>query len=206
MTIYISLLQIILYPFFWIVNFFLKSKITYNLKPEDFKRGVILVANHQSRLDFVLIYTGIPFHRLVKMLPLYQLTAEKYMNTWWKKIYMTAVGCIPVETMSKEKAIIGLLDITEKIMDNNTILIFPEGKVVSHKQPQPKIFSGVGYLFHKYQKKLLPISLRGFSDVTFISFFFRRHNAMITYGKPMKLNQDFPDKIARSIMKSIYSL
>src|SRR3989344_6759472 len=114
-------------------SIFLKPKYTYELDTKNYRKGVILVANHQSRMDFFLIHTGIPFHRYIRMLPIYQLTADTYMNRWWKRIFLTFVGCIPINVDSKFKSTVGLLDLLDKVEKGKSILIFPEGKVIKTK-------------------------------------------------------------------------
>lgn len=175
----------------------------YKLNAQNYKRGTILVANHQSRLDFFLIHTGIPFHRYVQMLPIYQLTADIYMNTWWKRLFLTLGGCIPIDSTSKLRSTVGLLNLLDKIEKGNSVLIFPQGKVV--KARETNFFSGIGYLLHKKTNPVIPIYLEGFTNINPLSFLLRRHRATIIYGQQIHVKKSHYKKIAQTIMKSIYS-
>ena len=182
---------------------FLRPKYTYKLNAASFKKGSILVANHQSRLDFLLIHMGIPLHRYVQMLPIYQLTSDTYMNTWLKKVFLTIGGCIAINVDSKFKSTVGLLTLLDKVEKGNSVLIFPEGKVVRTNAVQ--FFAGAGYLLQKSTKLVIPIYLKGFRDITPLSFMSRKHSATIVYGKPIKFKGIQHRKITQTIIQSIYS-
>jgi len=185
------------------ISIFLKPIYRYELDTKNYRKGTILVANHQSRIDFFLIHTGIPLHRYIRMLPIYQLTADTYMDTWWKRIFLTLGGCIPINVDSKFKSTVGLLGLLDKVERGNSVLIFPEGKVIKTKKM--KFFSGIGYLLQKSTKPVIPIYLYGFRDITPLSFLLRKHSANIMYGRPMQFRKSQHRKIARAIMQSIYS-
>jgi 1-acyl-sn-glycerol-3-phosphate acyltransferase len=185
-------------------GYFFRARYIHKLDAADFRKGAILAANHQSRLDFLLIYLGIPFRRFIRMLPIYELTADKYMDTWWKKLFLTAGGCIPINTLSKKAAIVGLLKLLEQVEKGNTVLIFPEGKIVKGRPPGP--YGGIGYLLQKKSTVVLPVFVAGFTDVTPLSFFRRHHAAVIIYRSPFVANSRRSRDTTGQIMKSIYAL
>lgn len=204
MSMFISGIQVVIYIVCTVGTLFLPLSFKYNLQKGDFKKGSILVANHQSRIDFILIFLGIPFHSYLRMLPLYVLTADKYMNTWWKRTILSRIGCIPVNTQSKQLSALGLLKLFEKIDGNNTILIFPEGRVKKTSAIKP--FQGIGYILRRSKKPFFPIFVDIHTNVTFLSFLTRRYDANIIYGKPMIAEHSSPQEISEFVMKTIYSL
>lgn len=199
----VAINQLALRILFGWTHIFLRPKYNYKLDAANYKRGSILVANHQSRMDFFLIHTGIPLSSYIRMVPIYQLIVDTYMDTWWKRIFLSLGGCIAINVNSKFKSTVGLLNLLEKVEKGNSVLIFPEGKVVRTKKMD--FFSGIGYLLHKSTKPVIPIYLDGFRNITPSSFLFRRHNATIVYGRPMQFREKQNKKIARNIMRSIYS-
>ena len=114
------------------------------------------------------------------------------------------IGCIPVNMHSKQQSALGLLELFEKIEGNNTILIFPEGRV--KKESPVKPFQGIGYILMRSKKPFFPIFVDIHTNVTLLSFLMRKYAANIIYGKPVKAVQSSPKEISEFVMKTIYLL
>lgn len=186
------------------VRFFFRPQVQFSIQPEHIKKGTVFVANHQSRLDVFLIFLSLPPHVFLRLLPIYGLVAQIYMDTWWKKIALTCFGTYPVKG-GKVGAVAALLYCLEKINIGHTLLLFPEGKVV--KNPAiSKAYAGLGYLAKSKPIKLLPVFLAGFNGVHFWSMIFRRHRACVVFGRLHSYDgsRESPVDISRNLLQYIY--
>jgi 1-acyl-sn-glycerol-3-phosphate acyltransferase len=189
------------------INFFFRVKAIRKLQLEELKRGLVLTANHQSRMDLILIFAAIPPKHYIKLLPMYGLVAEKYMNTWWKKLVLTLLGCYPLRIGDREtaKALLFLLD---KIDRGKTILLFPEGRIIGEREVA-KANPGIGYLALRRRIKILPIHLSGFRDVELSKTIIRKYHARVILGQPQSYFREATNKptiIADRILSNIYKL
>lgn len=186
------------------VQFFFRPQVRFSIQPKHIKKGTVLVANHQSRLDVFLIFLSLPPHVFLRLLPIYGLVAENYMDTWWKKIALTCFGTYPVKER-KAGAVAALLFCLEKINDKHTLILFPEGKVV--KNPAiSKAHAGLGYLAKSKPINILPVFLAGFHKVHFWAMIARRYKAHVVFGKLHRYDGsgENPLDISRSLLQYIY--
>lgn len=208
MDLIIGGVQFITYAILYIpINFFFRVRTIRKLQLEELRRGLVLTANHQSRMDLVLIFAAIPPKYYIRLLPMYGLVAEKYMNTWWKKLALTLLGCYPLRAGEKETAK-ALLFVLDKVDKGKTILLFPEGRILGEGE-YARANPGIGYLALRRQVKILPIHLSGFRNVELGSAISRRYSARVAIGKPQsyfgkEINK--PTIIADKILNNIYKL
>lgn len=85
----------------------------------------IIAANHPTRLDAFIVLAAMPFKEYIKILPVRFITAEKYMNKWYQKLYMVPLGCVSTEIKNKKP----IEYYKELLEDKQTIFIFPRGKL-----------------------------------------------------------------------------
>ena len=208
MGLIIGAVQFITYAIFYLpINFFFRVTTIRKLQLEELKRGLVLTANHQSRMDLILIFAAIPPKCYIRLLPMYGLVAEKYMNTWWKRLALTLLGCYPLRAGDKETAK-ALLFVLDKVDRGKTILIFPEGRILGEGEAV-KANPGIGYLALRRSIKVLPIHLSGFRDVDLGKAIIRKYHARVALGKPQayfgkEINK--PTIIADKILRNIYKL
>lgn len=203
----ISVVQIIVYAVLYLpVKLFFQLNTT-QFDAKEIKKGIVFVSNHQSRLDLFLIFGSITPKEFIHLIPIHGLVAEKYMDTWWKKLALICFGMHPLRKGLKEssKALLFILDLVDK---KHTILLFPEGRVLKNKekvQPNP----GLGYLALKRDFKIVPTYLEGFRNVDFVKLLKRRYKAKVVFGgienfyNRKKLN---PQLVSNIVMNKIYNL
>lgn len=208
MTYFISLFQIIVYLIVSLpIKFFFQPKVQIKNESKKLNKGIIIAANHQSRLDLFLIFSSIPFGQFIKLIPIRGVVAEKYSNTWWKKLFLQSLGTLPLKTGQKESAK-SLLLINDLLEKGFTILLFPEGKVVNEGeivQAKP----GIGYLSSKKNIKVVPVYLAGFRDVNIFNMILRKYKAKVLIGIPRSFYKKEPfnaKNISTDILKNIYKL
>jgi 1-acyl-sn-glycerol-3-phosphate acyltransferase len=126
-------------------------------------RGILLVSNHESQLDFayiqcVLMHT----FRFFSVVYFVADTASSFRDKRfsWKRhlfgntFFMNAVGAWAVHRGSREYTISLSDHIT--ILENKGIVgIFPQGGIVDHS----KIHGGAGFLAHTLQPVVLPLAI-----------------------------------------------
>ncbi|MBA3047557.1 1-acyl-sn-glycerol-3-phosphate acyltransferase [Candidatus Falkowbacteria bacterium] len=132
------------FPFFhhitWVVSniigkLFLNLKVfgRENLKNLD-SGGVIFVANHQGRFDPFLIGASIPFSYFSKIKCFRYQTYYKFIIERWYGLFIWLMGAYPV--YPKSGPLEKVLAKTVKILkDNQSVLIFPEGKLNQYFDP-----------------------------------------------------------------------
>lgn len=199
--------QILVYSILYLpVKIFFRPQIIFEINKKSIKRGIVIAANHQSRLDLFLIFGAFPPRDFIKLIPIKGLVAEKYMDNWWKKILLTCFGTHALKEGIKNSSS-ALLYILDKIDKKETILLFPEGKVIKEGE-KVNINPGLGYLALKRKIKIVPVYLSGFRDVNIRSLIQKQYRAKVCIGKPQvyyKNNDLEPKKISEAILNKIYS-
>lgn len=202
-----SVVQITLYFILYIpVKLLFKPKITFQFDQNYLKKGVIFACNHQSRLDLFLLFGAIPPDKFINLIPIKGLVAEKYMNTWWKKILLGGFGTYPLKKGIKESsgALLFVLDLIDK---RNTILLFPEGKVL-RKNEMVKANPGLGYLALKRNIKIIPTYLSGFRNVKLESLIKGKYRPKLVFGEPQTFFKEklSPETVSDTILSRVYAL
>ncbi len=185
------------YEFFIISYFFIKIN-----RPKNFvlPSGVLLISNHQSRLDpFIITYcTG--FKNLRKILPMRFPVTPEYMKRpilgkLIKLIGGYNIGDTPLERMRK------LLYTRDILNRKSNVLIFPEGKISKTSHIDCSEFKdGISVLFET-KAPIVFVRIENFH-----SFSFRRnhslHKKSITYSEIIE-SGTVEEKI--NLMKKFYS-
>ncbi|HCC23987.1 MAG TPA: acyl-[ACP]--phospholipid O-acyltransferase [Holosporales bacterium] len=117
---------------------------------------VILVANHTSYLDGLLVAVALPEKPLFAI-NLY--TAQK----WWVKPFLVLAKVFPIDPLHPY----GLRDVIEEAKKGHKVIIFPEGRLTLTGSLM-KIYEGPGMVAEKAEAHLLPIRIEG-AQYTFFS-------------------------------------
>lgn len=202
-----SVVQIIVYfTLYTPIKFFFKPKIIYQFNQDSLKKGIIFACNHQSRLDLFLLFGAIPPSKFINLIPIRGLVAEKYMDTWWKKIILGGFGTHPLKKGIKESsgALLFILDLIDK---RRTILLFPEGKVLKRNE-MVKTNPGLGYLALKRNIKIVPTYLSGFQNVKMKNLIKGKYRPKIVFGKPQTFFKGklSPETVSDTILSRVYAL
>lgn len=112
-------------------------------------KKVILIANHLSYIDALLIAVTLPEK------PLFAInvfTAQK----WWVKPFLVLARVFPVDPLAPY----GLREVIEEAKEGHKVLIFPEGRLTQTGSLM-KIYEGPGMVAEKAGARLLPIRIEG---------------------------------------------
>lgn len=119
---------------------------------ENFKnagRRCLLIANHTSLLDGILIAAFMP-EKVV-----FALNTEWY-NKWYIKICGILVKFYPIDPSSP----ISLRQMIEQMKKNHKVMIFPEGRITTTGGLM-KIYEGAGVIAEKADAMIVPIRIKG---------------------------------------------
>lgn len=161
----------------------------------------IIAANHQCWMDPFLVLSLMPLRTFFKLLPIRFITADQYMNTWWKYYPMTILGCFPVtpERNARKAAIEYACDL---IRDGQTLFIFPEGKRLE-KGEHTNAKRGVSVIAQRAQAHILPIQIDGMTH----SQRRTKRTFRCYYGVPLILeSQGNVLRLSGQLMEYVYSL
>lgn len=147
---------------------------------------VLLLGNHQSHLDPVLV--GLACPRQLKFLARDGLFFFPF-NLWIK-----ALGAVPIN--QEGSALAGLRITLGLLKEDNAVLIFPEGSRTPDGQLH-EMFSGFCLLARRSQATIVPLALDGaFAALPRGRAFIRPHSIGLTFGQPILPSQyaELPDE------------
>lgn len=141
-------------------------------------QGAIIIANHASLLDAVLIRAFISPHFIY---PIDTETAKK----WWVKLFLPFSKTVRIDPQSP----FSFKELIKLIENKQQILIFPEGRITITGNIM-KIYDGTGYLAYKTNSRIIPIFISG---AKYSPFSYLRGKVMIHWF-PKILITIFPPK------------
>lgn len=157
---------------------------------------VLIVANHQSRLDGFMLTTALPFRRFIKLLPVSYITKNSYLNNPIKRGLLYLLGLYPAKPMPGRTKH-GLQASTARIYKGHTLFFFPEGRRSLARQERPK--KGAMLLAKTHQLTVLPMYIDWTKQ--------KKRRATIVIGAPRCLYGITPlAKQAELLMDHIYDL
>ena len=120
------------------------------------EKSFIIVANHKSYLDFILLFCAIP--RKISF-----LAAEVFFKSWFWKPIMLMTGQIKIDRKSNDKTET-FLKVDKLFLKGGVLGLFPEG-TRSRDGKMHKGYTGVIKFSRKYNVPILPIGIKGTFDV-----------------------------------------
>ena len=108
---------------------------------------VIIASNHESYLDPPFV--GSSFHR-----PINYLARENLFSNWLSGPFLSSLNAVPVDRGGGGAK--GLKSILERLMDNNAIIIFPEGTRTSDGEIR-SAQAGIGLAILKSRALVVPV-------------------------------------------------
>lgn len=152
---------------------------------------LIFSANHSSEWDVILIPSALPMFS--RFTPMFYTAAEDkaFKNSatfgWRSYIYggkfFKAWGAYPVYSGNKDYAF-ALRNHIKILQDNGSLCIFPEG-YLSRDGSMGKAHGGVGFLSHRTQAPIVPVTISGVYNSSMKSFLMRKLYFKIHFGKPI---------------------
>jgi 1-acyl-sn-glycerol-3-phosphate acyltransferase len=160
--------------------------------------GVLLVANHQSFLDPILL--GVRLPRSLSYMARSELFEVNPVFTW----LIRSLGAFPVrQTGSAAGAI---KEAVERLQEGRALNIYPEGSRTETGEIGP-MEKGVALVIRKAKVPVVPVAIEGsFEAWRKGTTLFRPHPIRLLYGPPMDLNDKRPDEIVATIDRTVRGL
>lgn len=155
--------------------------------PRDNARPFLLVANHASDLDGIMLLGAFPPGS--PHFPLFYTAkpAQEFKELWRRLLYpswfLWVVGAIPITSKTHDYA--KALERQERLLrEGRTVVIFPQGGWHTDGRRKPAR-GGVMYLAESTNAHVIPVHITGVSSITLWSFLFAKNNFHVHYGMPV---------------------
>lgn len=122
--------------------------IGLNNYPKE-KGNAIVVANHVSLLDGVLLAAFLPENYLFAI-------DKRTANTWWIKPFISLMDAFPVDPSNP----MSLKALIHKVRRGRSCIIFPEGRLTKTGALM-KVYEGPGLIADKTQNQIVPVRIEG---------------------------------------------
>ena len=132
-----------------ILNFVYGVQIKGIENCKNLKGNTLIVANHTSFLDAVLLWVYIPCH-------VYFAIDTKVSQKWWVRPFLHLVRYFPIDPTNP----MPVKSIIEEVKAGKRVVIFPEGRITTTGALM-KIYPGPAMIADKSNAQLLPIYLEG---------------------------------------------
>jgi len=154
---------------------------------------VLLVANHQSHLDPVLV--GIACPRQLKYLARHDLFF--WPLGWW----IRSLGAVPIDR--SRGALTGMKTTLKLLQQGNAVLVFPEGTRTPHGDLQP-LLPGFCLLARRSGATIVPVAIQGaYNAMPRGSAFPRPRPIRLTFGEPVTPRQ-FAQRTDEQLVKLLF--
>ena len=139
----------------------LLAKMVFRVRIEGFEHfhaagdRVLIVANHVSLLDGIVLYLFLP------EAPTFAINIDM-ARRWYIKPFLLFVQRYEVDTLSP----VAIKSLIRLIRDGNKAVIFPEGRITTTSTLM-KIYEGPGMIADKADATILPVALEGLQYARF---------------------------------------
>lgn len=178
-----------------------------NLKTLPQDGPAIIVANHNSHIDTLLLISLFSVNKINKIRPV--AAADYFCNTKFKKFFFEKlIGIIPIERKISKENISSLFDGIFKALDNNEIIIiYPEG-TRGNDNKISEFKSGVAHIAKAYPNvPVIPIFINGPDkilpkiDAILVPFI-----SDVYIGEPMFYNNKSTLNFTKEIKEKVFEL
>jgi 1-acyl-sn-glycerol-3-phosphate acyltransferase len=176
-----------------------------NLK--GISKPLLIVANHRSRWDAMIIGTLFPFFSN-KYLPLGFMAWDRLFEKPLLNFFLTANG---VCRTNKGKGLdVSLKRFRSILSTDGIVAIFPYGKIILDNTARPLSGRGAATLVQDFPDlTVLPIFLNTTGNLTIWKFMLQRNKMGVFIGKPYKINDaknKTMDELQSILVKSFHQL
>lgn len=174
--------------------FFILSRSRIHVREDwavDHRYHYVIASSHVYWFDPFMATTALGWKRLRPLLPCRFIAAPKFLERGYLRTTMRQLGSYPSHPY--EDWAYGLEASTHLLAQNNTVVIFPEGRITRGTRPAPK--HGVAVLANQPNVRLVPVHITPRKSKFIPSF-------SITVGSPY----DASGQSAEQIMEKIYAL
>ncbi len=175
-----------------VLNFVYGVKVNGLEHWKNLQGNVLIIANHTSFLDAVLLWVYIPGN-------LYFAIDTYVSQKWWVKPFLHLVKYFPIDPTNP----MAVKSIIEKVKAGKRVVIFPEGRITTTGGLM-KIYPGPAMIADKSNAQLLPVCLEGSQYSLFSRFgtqFKTRPQSKITITiqapKTLKIDESIKGKARR---------
>ena len=177
----------------YVVTFLLElfCRLFYRVRIEGLENipeegGVLLVSNHVSWMDGIMLVRHTPRH-------VHFVTYADYVDRWWLKWFAKRIGMIPIRPGSKSSIVESIKGAREALNSGKVVGIFPEGALTRDGELGEFERGFLSILKHT-DAVLLPVYLDGLWGSIFSFFggycFWKRPRRIpypisIHYGRPL---------------------
>jgi len=176
----------------WLVNFSYKlnqlvcrkyHRLGYNFwldLPE--KGGALIVANHQSGLDILLLVAA-------SKRPIKFIAAKEYCDMKGLKNFFSKAGCIPVDRKSRNT--FALQAALDAVKNGEIVALYPFGGFHLPTEEEPKIKSGVAVIAKETKVPIYSVYISGLRGIgyVFLNIIFPRSKACLELKSIKKCNE-----------------
>jgi len=157
----------------------------------------ILVSNHQSFLDDLLLPLVVPKRKVVF------LAKAEYVDKWYLGWFFKSANVIPVRRESKSAAEAALQAGIRALKEGNLIGIFPEGT----RSPDGRLYrgkTGVARMALEAQVSVVPVAIVGtFEAMPYDRKLPKPGRTEIRFGTPLHFDRHYDTPTDRFVLRSV---
>ena len=163
--------------------------------PED--GPAILVANHQSFLDDLLLPLVVPHRKVVF------LAKADYFDKWYLRWFFKGANVIPVRRESHSASEDALRAGVRALRENRLVGIFPEGT----RSPDGRLYrgkTGVARMALEAQVPVIPVAISGtFELMPYDRKVPKAGRVELRFGKPLRFDRHYDTPTDRFVLRSV---
>ena len=137
------------------------------------KQGALLVCNHVSYMDALLLSAVCP--RLIRF-----VMEEEYANTPALKKFLSRAGVIPISATNRRSIIRAFNQVEHALEQGHLVCIFPEGSLTPDGEIHP-FMRGMDIILKRSPVPVIPVALKGMWGS-----YFSRHKGKACQGLPTR--------------------
>jgi 1-acyl-sn-glycerol-3-phosphate acyltransferase len=163
------------------------------------ERSAIIIANHRSPLDPILIWVGMTNRR-----PLECLTAKEYFGIPVVQFIFDATHAIPVERKGKDMA--ATREALRRLKEGHYLGVFPEGQINEGSGLLPGD-TGVAWLALHSQAPVYPVFIYNAPQTgSMVSPFYTFTRIRVSYGDAVDLSAYYGRRITTELLQEVTDL
>ncbi|NOH79178.1 MFS transporter [Vibrio sp. RE86] len=137
----------------WVLTHTMYRVTHKNLHHLPEKQGALLVCNHVSYMDALLLSAVCP--RLIRF-----VMEEDYANLPPLKRFLNRAGVIPISATNRRSIVRAFGEVEQALADGHIVCIFPEGRLTSDGEMN-EFMRGMDLILKRSPVPVIPIALKG---------------------------------------------
>jgi 1-acyl-sn-glycerol-3-phosphate acyltransferase len=163
------------------------------------ERSAIIIANHRSPLDPLLIWVGMSNRR-----PLECLTAKEYFGIPGLQFIFSSTRAIPVERKGKDMA--ATREALRRLKEGHYLGVFPEGRINTGPGLLPGD-TGIAWLALHSQARVYPVFIHNAPQSDgMVSPFYTFTRVRISYGDVIDLSAYYGRRLTAELLQEVTDL